>query len=186
MNIIKSKVAHLIGAVALCMVMGAFLLTQINPAREMQMPGIGQAHAQAAANINSVTPLTRDLGAILTVASKGAGAYNSVDQTGFNVSTIVCLYNQTAGTGTTSNYISLQNKDAASGTYYGIATAGPMTTATGSQFVAMGKDLTSSTGTLSAGYNVISIPVARTWRVQGVVSGSATPQATFTVGCSVQ
>jgi hypothetical protein len=138
------------------------------------------AIGQSAGQVNAVAPLTRDLGALISFAAEGSKTKNSADQSGFNVTRLVCVFNQTAHSGgTPSTVVNLQNKDAASGGYYTVVSTAAITADTTPTPLAMGGDITTATN-LAAGF-----PVARTWRVQAVVGGTGTI-TTGTVGCSVQ
>src|SRR4051812_22207701 len=79
--------------------------------------------AQQAGAINSVNPMTRELGLLKTLTAQGAATLTTADQSGFNVSRVVCVFNQSAHTGTPSTTVTIQNKDAASGLYYTVLTS---------------------------------------------------------------
>lgn len=134
--------------------------------------------AQAGGTVNAVAPLTRDLGALVKLSAQGTGTVNSSDQTGFNITRIICVFNQASHTGTPSSTFAIQNKDAASGAYYTLVTSAAITTDTTPTYLAVGDVATAANVALS-------VPVARTWRVTTTVGGT-TPTVTGTIGCSVQ
>jgi hypothetical protein len=136
------------------------------------------AMSQSAGQVQVISPLTRDIGAIQTLTAQAAGTLNSADQSGFNVTRVICVYRQASHTGTPSVTFSFQNKDAVSGTYYTTLTSAAITTDS-TNGIAFGADLTPSANT------VASFPVARTWRTSVTVGGT-TPVVTATVGCSLQ
>ena len=138
----------------------------------------GPALGQTAGAIQVIGPLTRDNGAIQTLTAASAGS-NSADQSGFNVTRIICVLRVTAITGTSPTItFSIQNKDAASGQYYSIITSPSITTAS-TNFIAVGGDLANVANSTAA------IPVARTWRTSTTIGGT-TPAVTATLGCSLQ
>lgn len=136
------------------------------------------AFGQAAGQVQVIAPLTRDIGAIQTLTAQAAGTLSSADQSGFNVTRVICVYRQSSHTGTPSVTFSFQNKDAVSGTYYTVLTSAAITTDS-TNAITYGADLTPAANTVG------SFPVARTWRTQVVVGGT-TPVVTATVGCSLQ
>jgi hypothetical protein len=174
MSKLKSFSLHVALTASLVLILGAFALTVA------WFSGIQPAVAQSAGQVNVVAPLTRDIGAQITLAAEGSKTKNSVDESGFNVTRVVCVYNQTAHAGgTPSTVMNLQNKDAASGSYYTVVSTAAITGDTTPTPLAMGGDITTASN-LAAGF-----PVARTWRVQIVVGGTGTV-TTGTVGCSIQ
>lgn len=136
--------------------------------------------SQPAGNIQAITPLTRDLGSIRTMTAQGAATVTSADQTGYNVSRVICVFNQASHTGTPSSTFSIQNKDAASGNYYTLVTSSAITADTTPTPLAAGA------GVATASNAAIGSPVAAIWRVSATIGGSATPIVTGTIGCSVQ
>lgn len=133
--------------------------------------------------LQSIYPLTRDTAALSTFTARTAATVNSADQSGFNVTRVICAFNQSSYTGAPSTTFSIQNKDAASGKYYTLVTSAAITSATTLNVpipLAVGGSVISSAN-LSAG-----IPIARTWRVSTTVAGTSTPTIWGTVGCSVQ
>lgn len=145
-------------------------------AASMAVPAL----AQSAATVNALTPMTRDLGAIKTMTAQVAATVTSADQTGYNVSRVVCAYNQTTVVGTSPTVVfSIQNKDNASGGYYNVISSGTVTSATTMPVAISAGGGVATTANVGAG-----IPVARYWRVAAVVSGSTS--VTGTIGCSVQ
>ena len=140
------------------------------------LSAMAQVQPQA---LQAITPMTRDAGALITLTARGAGTVNSVDQTGFNVTRIICVLNQSSHTGTPSTTFVIQNKDKASGLYYNLLTSAATTADNTPQFIFVGPDVTATA-------NVSAVaPIARTWRVQAIVAGTS-PVVTGTVGCSVQ
>lgn len=139
----------------------------------------GLALAQSSGQINSITPMTRDLGALQTLTAAGAATTTSADQTGFNVSRVICVFRQASFTGTPSTTFKIQNKDAASGQYYDLIQSAAITSSTTATPIAAGGGLPVTTNVSSA------LPVARTWRTSVTVGGTS-PGVTATVGCSVQ
>lgn len=137
-----------------------------------------EAVAQSAGQVQMIAPLTRDIGAIVTLTAAGAGTTNSLDQSGFNVTRIVCVFRQSATGGTPSSTFAIQNKDAASGQYYTLLTSAAIT-ANSVNPIYVGADLP-NVANVSQG-----LPIARTWRVTTTVGGT-TPAVTATIGCSLQ
>lgn len=137
------------------------------------------ALGQAAGAVQSITPMTRDLGNIRTMTAQGAGTIVSSDQTGFNVSRVTCVFNSASQSGTPSSTFKIQNKDAASGLYYDLVTSAAITAANTPTPISTGAGVSTVTN-VAAG-----LPVARTWRVSATVGGT-TPSITGTIGCSVQ
>lgn len=134
--------------------------------------------AQPSGSFQAITPLTRDIGNIRTLTAATAATYNSADVSGFNVSTVLCTIAASTKVGSPTYTLSIQNKDAASG-YYQNAITSPSLSSTGSGVaIAAGANLVDVAGTRS------STPIAATWRVSVVVSG--TTSVTGTVGCSVK
>lgn len=127
-------------------------------------------------------PVTRDTGALKTFTAQGAATVSSADQTGFNVSRVVCVYNQTATSGSPSVTFNIQNKDKASGLYYTLVTSAAVSSVTSNapSFIAAGAGI-ATTSNVSA-----NVPIAALWRTQVIVAGSSTPTVTGTVGCAVQ
>jgi hypothetical protein len=141
------------------------------------------AFAQSSGAIQAQSPMTRDIGALQTHSARVAGTTSSSDQSGFNVSRVVCVFNQTTYTGNPSTTFLIQNKDAASGLYYTLITSAAITSATG---VNTPQYITAGGGAATTANVSANVPIARTWRTRTVVAGSSTPIVTGTVGCSVQ
>lgn len=139
----------------------------------------GFAVAQPSGQVQSVNPLTRDLGSLRTMTGQAAATVTTADQNGFNVSRVVCVFRQSTNVGTPSTTFSIQNKDAASGQYYSILTSAAVTTGASVNFIAAGAGLVDSANVRS------SFPLAKTWRVSATITG-ATATVTGTIGCSVQ
>lgn len=137
----------------------------------------GNAIAQSSGSVQAQTPLTRDIGAIQTFSSSTANTYNSADQSGFNVSRVICAFNTTSRTGTPTATVAIQNKDAASGAYYSLITSSSISSNT-TTTVAAGAGLPAVANVSGA------LPIARTWRTQVVISGTTSYNGT--VGCSLQ
>jgi hypothetical protein len=129
-----------------------------------------------AAAIQSVTPMTRDKGAIITSTLQAAGTVVSPDQSGYNVSRVICVVVNTGGS-TPTVTLSLQNKDAASGQYYTVITGTVVTALNTPTPLSMGAGL-ATTANVSSG-----TPVAAKWRLSALFAGTTT---TGTIGCSVQ
>lgn len=142
--------------------------------------GLLPAQAQYAPGgaVQSIAPMTRDLGAVVTLAAQVPGTVNSADQNGFNVTRVICVANIATKVGSSTLTFKLQNKDAASGLYYDLLSSGTITAAATPTFIAAGAGLFTTTN-VSAAY-----PIAKTWRVSSTV-GTAT-SLTGTIGCSVQ
>ncbi len=137
------------------------------------------ALAQSAATVNALTPMTRDLGAIRTLTAATSGTYTSADQTGYNVSRVVCAFNESTSVGSPTVVFTIQNKDNASSTYYDLISSATLQTAT-----AMPVGISAGGGVATTANVGAGIPVARYWRVKAVVGGSTS--VTGTIGCSVQ
>lgn len=142
---------------------------------------VSPAHAQAGGAVQAIAPLTRDLGALSTFTAKGASTVSAADQNGYNVSRVVCAFNQATSTGAHSTTFSIQNKDTASGLYYTLVQSAAMTSVTTYPII-----LAAGAGVASASAVSVGLPIAQKWRVQTVIAGTLTPTITGTVGCSVQ
>lgn len=142
------------------------------------------AFAQAAGTIQSQNPMTRDVGVgttgkILNVTTLATGTSAvSADQSGFNVSRIICIFNQSTHASSPSTTISIHNKDAATGTYYTLLTSAAITADNAPTGIAAGAGLLSQTNL------AVGMPLARTWRI--ILNVTGTGSTTGTVGCSVQ
>lgn len=136
--------------------------------------------AQPGGAIQSITPLTRDLGVLRTLSAQVTGTVTSADQTGYNVSRVVCLFNQTTTAAVPATTFAIQNKDAASGQYYTLISSAAIATAAQTVFLGAGAGVPSTTSVSSG------LPIARTWRVSATVGGNTTSTVTGTIGCSVQ
>lgn len=141
--------------------------------------GAGFAIAQPSGQVQSINPLTRDLGSLRTMTAQGAATVTTADQNGFNVSRVICVFRQSTNVGTPSTTFSIQNKDAASGQYYSILTSAAVTTGVSTNFIAAGAGIVDSANVRA------SVPIAKTWRVSATIAG-ATASVTGTIGCSVQ
>lgn len=143
-------------------------------------PAISQGAPQA---VTVYGPVTRDLGTLRTMTAAATGTYTSSDQSGFNISRVICVYNQTAvsAPGLPSTTFKIQNKDASSGLYYDLiqsaAVAGALNTPS---VIAVGAGVASATN------SGVGLPIAATWRVSATVGGVATATVTSKIGCSVQ
>jgi|SRR5579863_3343540 len=137
------------------------------------------SHAQPAGAFQAITPLTRDLGNVRSLSAQTAGTLVSADQSGFNVTRVICVFRQSTFTNSPSTTFKIQNKDAASGQYYDVITSSAITSSTAANPIAMGADM------VNASNSTASFPVAAAWRVSVTVGGT-TPIVTGTIGCSVQ
>lgn len=142
------------------------------------IPSFAQGAPQA---VTTYGPVTRDLGSLKTMTGQSAATVTSSDQSGFNITRVVCAFSQSTYTGSPSTTFKIQNKDAASGFYYDLITSSAVTTAvnTPSAIAAGGGVVT----TANVG---VGLPIAAKWRISVTVGGSSTPTSTGTVGCSVQ
>lgn len=163
------KITKVLGAIAVAAVV-ALSVALIAPVR--------QSIAQTAGQIFSVNPLTRDLGALKTLSALTPQTVVTADQNGFNVSRVICVYNQTAHTSSPVVTTVIQNKDAASGAYYTLLSSANITADNVPTPISVGAGLVNSSNVSAA------VPIARTWRVVIGVTGSGS--ATGTLGCSVQ
>lgn len=134
--------------------------------------------AQPSAAIQAQTPMTRDLGAIQTLTAQTAATVTSADQSGYNVSRVTCVLNQSAEVGATSTTFKIQNKDAASGLYYDLIESAATTADATPNPISAGAGITATTNVAT------NRPIARTWRTSVTVAG--TTSMTGTVGCTVQ
>lgn len=140
------------------------------------------AFAQPAGAVQSVAPLSRDLpSALITFASTVPSTVNSADQTGYNVSRIICVMRQTSQVGSTSTTFAIQGKDKPSGQYYALVTSAAYATASlnGVSPIALGAGLTDSANVR------VAMPVPAIWRVSATVTGG-TAVGIGTIGCTVQ
>lgn len=138
------------------------------------------AVAQPSGQIQSIEPLTRDLGSLRTMTAQGAGTVTTADQNGFNVSRVICVYRQSTFSGGPSTTFTIQNKDAASGQYYSLVTSAAVTSGASTNILVAGAGV-ATTASISA-----NLPIAKTWRLSATVGGTTTPTVTGTIGCSVQ
>lgn len=134
--------------------------------------------AQPSAAVQAQTPMTRDLGAIQTFNAATAGTYDSADQSGFNVSRVTCVLNQSAEVGSMSTVFKIQNKDAASGQYYDLITSAATTANNTPNAITAGAGITTETNIAK------NLPLARTWRTTATLVG--TTSMSGTIGCTVQ
>lgn len=149
---------------------------------------------QPAANIQAITPMSRDTTALLNLAAvtSATSPFSSADQSGFNVSRVICFYNQTSSNSTVAPVISIQNKDAVSLQYYNVIAVNAPQVSAATVALAAGAGITGpAVGFLvgQAASNVTSgtsIPVSRNWRVRVVHAGGTTGAITGTIGCSIQ
>ena len=129
-----------------------------------------------------VGPYNVDLGALIKNAAQGPATVNSAQQQNLDQSGVVCSWNQASHTGSPTSSFSIQNYDAASGSYYQVAQIGSLTAdnpVTAPTVLAVEPALPASA---PAGFSVtINAPLARYWRVQEIITGTAT--VTGTVGC---
>lgn len=138
------------------------------------------SHAQQAGAIQVVSPLTRDLGSVKTLTAQPQATVTSADQNGFNVSRVVCVFNQSTYTGSPSTTFKIQNKDTASGLYYDLITSSAVTTAVNTPSAISAGAGVVTTANVGAG-----IPIAQKWRVS-LTEANTPVTITGTVGCSVQ
>lgn len=141
------------------------------------------AEAQVSGSIYAINPSARDTGAIqtLTAANGIPSTVFSADQSGFNITRVVCVGTMSPITGTTNITFFLQNKDGATGTYYTVASGATITANSTPQILAYGAGIPLAL----AGTALSPIPVARTWRT-GVFMTGTPISVTGKVGCSVQ
>lgn len=135
--------------------------------------------AQSAGQVQAQTPLTRDIGAILSLSTQAPGTVNSADQSGFNASRVVCVITQTANTGGTAATLTIQNKDAASGLYYNLVTSASVSVNGMVSPITAGVGITTVSNVSSNTH-----PLARTWRASVVLTGGT--NWTGKVGCNLQ
>lgn len=192
-KLLNTEAKRLVAAIFLCVALVLAALPTYHKTDSV-MDGVGKDNAPAllsaipsaqaqsvipSGNTQTIYPLTRDTGAVIKFASSGAGVINSSDITGYNIVRVICVMNQSSHSGTPSTTFALQNKDLASGLYYGVATSGAVVNDNAPSYAAFGA--VASTG----GAQVANLPVAAKWRVQATVGGS-TPSVIGTIGCSIQ
>lgn len=141
-------------------------------------------HLVRPVHLNPVTGLTfdgesaHDKPALLNLTAQGAGTVASADQANVNSRGVQVGINVTALTGTTPTVtVTVQGRDAASGTYYTLLASAAIS-ATGFTL------LTVYPGLTAAANSVASQVLPATWRVIATVAGTA-PAATLTVGASM-
>jgi hypothetical protein len=117
-----------------------------------------------------------DTAALLTFAAAGAGTTNSADQTNYNGRGIKVGLNLTTMT-SASIVVTIQGKDAASGTYYTLLASASLSS-TGFTLLEVYPGVTAASNTAASA----SLP--RTWRVSATITG-ASAAVTGTVGASV-
>lgn len=141
----------------------------------LALPAFAQSPSGA---FQSIAPLTRDLGGLITMTAATPNTYVSADQTGYNISRVACVLNIATKVGAATATFKIQNKDRASGLYYDtVASTAVSNAATPTPLYVGG-------GVATASNVSIGVPIAATWRVSATV-GSAT-NITGSVGCSVQ
>lgn len=141
--------------------------------------GLSVAQNYPSGAVQAITPMTRNLGALITFASQGAATVVSSDQSGYNTARVACTLRASAQTGTPSTTFSIQVKDEASGQYVSTITSSAITNSTATM-ISAGAGV-ATTANVGAG-----IPIGSKWRVSATVAGTATPIITGTVGCSAQ
>jgi len=139
----------------------------------------GLAPAQPSGAMQSIAPLTRNTGALITLTGANAGTTNSADVSGYNVSRVVCVFRQSTYTNSPSTTFKIQNKDSVSGQYYDLVQSSAVTTSTSAIPLAAGA------GVATASNLSIGMPISAAWRVSVTVGGT-TPVVTGTVACSIQ
>jgi len=134
----------------------------------------------AGQQVTAITPLTRDLGAVITFTGISPSTVNSAALSGYNVTRVICVYNQASHTNSTqSTTMAIQNYDAASASWYQAIISAAITADTTPTYITIGPGAATTTNVS------VNIPVAATWRVQIVETGAGST-TTGTVGCSVQ
>ncbi len=141
----------------------------------LAFPAFSQSPSGA---FQSIAPLTRDLGSIKTLTAVTPSTVVSADQTGYNVTRVVCVGAISTKVGSSTMTFKIQNKDAASGRYYDVIESGTVTSTSTATAISAGGGVT-TTANVGSG-----IPIAKTWRVSATVSTATS--LTGTIGCSVQ
>jgi hypothetical protein len=119
-----------------------------------------------------------DAGAIVRLSAQGAGTVTSSAQTNYDARGLVCVFDQSAHTGTPSTTYSIQFQDAASAAWIALLTS-----------AAISSDTTPTTLSIYPGGPATSnaaanAPLPRVWRVSVTVAGTS-PAVTATVGCNL-
>lgn len=129
-------------------------------------------------SVQSIYPLTRDLGSIKTLTAQTPATVTSADQSGYNVSRVTCVANIASKVGSSTMTFKIQNKDAASGNYYDVIESGTVTALATPTPISAGASMTTSAN------RAANVPIARTWRVSATISTATS--LTGTIGCTVQ
>jgi hypothetical protein len=131
------------------------------------------------------------LGALITNTAQTAGLVPSASQVNSGALGVTCTYNQTAHVGSPVTVIAVQFQDSASGVWQSLATSLPVQYDGFPASVMIYPDVATPVGVLNqlAGpppnFVSVNLKLPRTWRVVEVVSGSASPTVTGTVGCDL-
>lgn len=135
----------------------------------------------AAFNVPAFAQVNADLGAIITNALRTPGTVTSNQQTNTDGVGLICVFTMTASSGGPSSTFKIQGFDAASASYYDLATSGAITA------LNTPTALITKSGAISADAiapNVVkSVPVPLKWRISQTITGAGTA-VTGTIGCN--
>lgn len=137
----------------------------------------------ALAQVPSISgPYNAPLSKVITLTAQGAGTVNGALSVNLASRGIMCVFNQSAHTGTPSTTFFLQAYDPVSNAYETLATSSAVTAdSTPSALIVYPGIQTSSLSTGSTGFGV---PVPRQYRVSATVAGTS-PVVTATVSCGL-
>lgn len=127
-------------------------------------------------------PYNTDLGVIITNSARAPGTVTSSQQDNLDGVGLACTIVQSAASGNPTIALTIQGYDAASATYYDLATTGTVDPTTSTPITLMTKPGIIAADAVSP--NIAkSIAVPRKWRLSQVLAGASTTM-TGTVGCN--
>lgn len=128
-------------------------------------------------------PYNTDTGVLITNTLRTAGSVQTASQTNLSRKGVVCTYNQSANSGTSSVTFSIQQFDAASNSWFTLVTSGAITA--NATPTPIGVYPGAQTASLPSGMVMAGLHIPRVWRVSQTVGGSGGPAVTGTVGCNL-
>ena len=133
---------------------------------------------------SSSPPYNVDIGAVITNTARAPSTVNSPQQNNLDKDGVICTINATALSGSPSATIAIQNFDVASQQYYTALISSSISLSTNTP-VSIALRPGNQTSGANASFSATgSVPLARYWRVQQVITGANTT-VTGTVGCNV-
>jgi len=139
-----------------------------------------RAHAQPVPSF--VGPYNIDLTTPLITFAAASGTVNSAVQANIDQSGVLCVFDQTAHTGSPSSTLAIQGYDTATNSWFSYVTSGAITADATPTPVLMYPGAVATT--VPTGLVLAGLPVPRKWRAQ-VVSTVGGSGITASVGCNV-